>query len=87
LFLNVVWETIMHHVKPAPEAFGDYFVIIKRCGRHRGARRTSYWTWEILSRSKTLDAKFAGDRYATPQEAKLAGEKTLSWFLQNLSQD
>jgi hypothetical protein len=71
-------DGIMHRAKPVAERLNDYFVIIKRCG-HR-SRRT-HWTWEIQRRSKPLGIKYNGGDFATPQDAKLAGERALIEFL------
>jgi hypothetical protein len=80
-------ERIMHRAKPAAGKLAkrynlndDYFVIIQRCGRHRGAHRTG-WTWEIRCRSKPFSAKHEADFFVTPQEAKIAGKKALKELL------
>ena len=65
----------------APGQSDDYFVIEKRI-RHRSI--LTRWKWEILRRSRRLDVSFTGDEYATPQEARLAGEKAWIKFLRNL---
>jgi hypothetical protein len=77
--------TAMHRAKPVAEQRDDYFVIIKRVGRHRMARRNR-WTWEIRRRSEPLGVKYNGNKYPTPQDAKLAGEAALKEFLHQLSQ-
>jgi len=72
---------IMQRAQRAAERPDDYFVIVKRV-RHRSI--LTRWTWEIRRRSKPLGVTFDGDDYTTPQEARLAGEKALSDFLNNL---
>jgi len=37
--------------------------------------------WEIQRRSKPLGIKYNGGNFATPQDAKLAGERALTEFL------
>jgi hypothetical protein len=61
----------------------DYFVVIKRCVAHRKTPQTR-WTWGIQRRSKPLGVKFDGDKYATAQDARLAGETALKDLLQRL---
>ncbi|MGB9315142.1 MAG: hypothetical protein WCB62_08980, partial [Pseudolabrys sp.] len=60
----------------------DYFVVIKRCVAHRKTPQTR-WTWGIQRRSKPLGVKFDGDKYATAQDARLAGETALKDLLRN----
>ena len=60
----------------------DYFAITKLCGHPR-----TRWTWEIGRRSKPLGVKYEGDYFATPQDAKLAGERALKELLIGLRQD
>jgi hypothetical protein len=74
----------MHRAKPVAEKLDDYFAIIKRCGHHRTAQRTR-WTWEIRRRSKPHGVKYNGNDFATPQDAKIAGERALPEFLHDLS--
>ena len=76
---------IMHRGERIAGQLDDYFVIIKRCGHHRRPPQTR-WAWEIHRRSKPRGVKFYGDEYATPQDARLAGETALKEFLNNLSQ-
>jgi hypothetical protein len=71
----------MRRAKPVVEKLNDYFVIIKRCGRHPSDRRRTLWTWEIQRRSKSLGIKYNGGNFTTPQDAKLAGERALIEFL------
>jgi hypothetical protein len=79
-------DGIMHRAKPvAYKLDDDYFVIIKRCGRYGRVRRAR-WTWAIRRRSKPLGAKFEGDDYSTPQDAKFAGETALKDLLNKFSQ-
>jgi hypothetical protein len=78
-------DGIMHRAKPVAERLDDYFVIVKRCGHHRNTRQTR-WTWEIRRRSTPLGVRFDGDEFATPQDARLAGETALSDLLHKLSQ-
>ena len=73
----------MQHAKRVVAPFDDYFVIIKRCVDHRKTPQTR-WTWEIQRRSKPLGVKFDGDEFATPQDAKLAGETALKDVLRKL---
>jgi hypothetical protein len=63
----------------------DYFVIIQRFRRSR-IRSRNRWTWEIRRRSKPLSTKNDTDAFATPQDAKLAGEKALKGLLDSLTQ-
>ena len=58
----------------------DYFVIIKRFGHPRA--RTS-WTWEIRNRSEPFGIKCRGDKHASPQAAKAAGETALKQLLKS----
>jgi hypothetical protein len=58
----------------------DYFVIIKRSGPPWA--RTS-WTWEIRNRSEPFGIKCRGDKYASPQAAKAAGEMALKEILKS----
>jgi len=74
---------IMHRTHRAAEQPEDFFVITKRV-RHRAFQ--TLWTWEIRRRSKPLGVTFDGREYMTPQEARLAGEKALSEFLNDLRQ-
>jgi hypothetical protein len=85
LFECALGGAIMHRAKPVTEKLNDYFVIIKRGGN--GRRRARRWTWEIQRRSKPLSAKFGGNEYATPQEAKRAGEKALKELVTPLKRD
>ena len=79
-------DGIMHRAKPVAEKFSDdYFVIVKRVGPPR-ARPRMRWTWEIRHRSKPLGVKYDGNQFATPQDARLAGETALRDLLPNLSQ-
>ena len=71
----------MHRAGPVAEKLDDYFVLIKRCGPRGVKRRRTRWTWEIQRRSMPLGVKYHGDQYATPQDAKLAGEKALKDLL------
>jgi hypothetical protein len=81
LFERRLGDGIMHRAKPVAEKLNDYFVIIKRCGRHPSDQRRTRWTWEIQRRSKPLGIKYNGGNFATPQDAKLAGERALIEFL------
>jgi hypothetical protein len=76
---------IMHRAKPVAGKLDDYLVIVKRVGPPR-ARPRMRWTWEIRRRSKPLGVKYNGNQFATPQDAKLAGETALKDLLNNLSQ-
>ena len=58
----------------------DYFVIIKRSGPPWA--RTS-WTWEIRYRSEPFGIKCRGDKHASPQAAKAAGEMALKKILKS----
>jgi hypothetical protein len=75
----------LHRAKRRAEQLDDYFLIIKRFRRHRKARQTG-WTWTIQRRSKPLGVIYKGDNFATPQVARLAGEKALSELLHDLGQ-
>jgi hypothetical protein len=59
----------------------DYFVTVI-CKRRR---RPPNWQWEIQRRSKPLDIKFYKDGFKTESAAKLAGEKALRAFLQEIA--
>ena len=75
-------DAVMHRAKRVAEPLNDYFVITKLVGpRTRPIR----WTWEIRRRSMPLGGKYAGEEYPTAQDARLAGEKALNEFLQDLS--
>jgi hypothetical protein len=73
-------ERIMHRAEPVAEKLDDYFVIIKRWARLPRHHRNR-WTWEIQRRSKPLRVKYNGNDFATPQDARLAGERALKELL------
>jgi hypothetical protein len=75
-------ERIMHRAEPGAEKLDDYFVIIKRWARLPTHR--TRWTWEIQRRSEPLRVKYNGNDFATPQDARLAGERALKELLHNL---
>jgi hypothetical protein len=69
----------------------EYFVIVKRCGPRLHKR----WTWEIRHRSKSLgkrqssyskpvSTKHEADTFGSPDMAKLAGQKALEEFLDDV---
>jgi hypothetical protein len=59
----------------------DYFVVTKR------RRRLREWGWEIQRRSKPLGVRLDGDGFKSEFAAKLAGEKVLREFLDDLAQE
>ena len=65
-----------------PNLDGDFFVIIKICGREK-----TRYTWAIRRRSEPLGDKYNGDEYATLQEAKVAGQKALKELLDGLRKE
>jgi hypothetical protein len=71
----------MHRAEPrAKKLDNDYFVITELVGpRTRPIR----WTWKIRRRSAPLGVKIDGEEYATPQDARLAGETALTDLLRN----
>jgi hypothetical protein len=71
---------IMHGERALVAGPVDYFVIIKRSGL-RWARTS--WTWEIRNRSEPFGIKCRGDKYASPQAAKAAGEMALKEILKS----
>jgi hypothetical protein len=58
----------------------DYFVTVIS-----NRRRPPNWQWEIQRRSKPLGVKFYKDGFKTESAAKLAGEKALRAFLQEIA--
>ena len=74
---------VVHRAKRRAALLAAYFVITKLVGpRVRPIR----WTWEIRRRSGQLGVKYDGEEYATAQDARLAGEKALNEFLNDLGQ-
>ena len=80
----------MHRAKRAAQPGNDYFVITKLVPRIRPIR----WTWEIRHRSTlqirgssmSVGIKYGGEKYATAQDARLAGETALKDLLRDLGQ-
>ena len=76
----------MHRSEQRAEKLDDdYFVIIKRFRRYRSSHHAG-WTWEVRRRSKPIGVKYRGVQYASPDDARLAGETALKDFLSNSSQ-
>jgi hypothetical protein len=50
-------------------------------------RRSPVWTWEIQRRPKGLGIKVFGTDFKTESAAKLAGEKALVAFLDDLAEE
>jgi hypothetical protein len=76
----------MHRAEPRAEKLDDdYFVIIKRFRPYRTSNHAG-WTWEVRRRSMPMGVKYRGVQYASPDDARLAGETALKDFLSNSSQ-
>lgn len=77
---------IMRRAEPRAEKLDDdYFVIIKRFRPYRSSHHAG-WTWEVRRRSKPMGIKYRGVKYASPDDAKLAGETAFKDFVRNLTQ-
>ena len=59
----------------------QYFVVTSIHGR------PPLWTWEIQRRPKELGIKVNGTDFKTESAAKLAGEKALVAFLDDLTKE
>jgi hypothetical protein len=62
-----------------PDLGADYFVAVER-GKFS-------WTWQLHRRSRPLGVKVIGRPFRTEQAAKLAGEKALRDFLEQLNHE
>jgi len=57
----------------------DYFVAVEGSN--------SSWAWQIHRKSRPLGVKIIGGPFRTEQAARLAGERALRDFLEELSQE
>jgi hypothetical protein len=66
---------------PSKDA-SKYSVLIRR-----RSGRPPLWTWEIQRRPEPLKVRFYEDGFKSPFAAKLAGEKALRQFLDQLAKE